>query len=143
MSAKLKPICQADELWITLYNLAVSAYDPSSQAAPTINTDKVGAPTGNVGAQTSFFSRIRSRTYGHANQEALEALLDTSTLLAEESFQDIPANQVLQQIEHLFALLNTLATSRDREALARALRQAELAGDAEEVKRLLSSMPRL
>lgn len=126
LSTRLKLVCDLDPLWITLYNLAVSAYDPSSQAA-----------------KNTFFPRIRSLTSGHPNQEALEALLDTSILMAEETFEDIPENQLLQRIEELFSLLNTLATSRDREALARALRQAELAGDEEEVKRLLNSMPRL
>ncbi|MBI4437753.1 DNA primase [Candidatus Uhrbacteria bacterium] len=126
LRARLASVSQASELWIILYNLACNAYDPSSQSA-----------------QTSFFSRIRSLTAGHPNQEALEALLDTSILMAEVTFQDIPENQVLAQIEDLFALLNTLSTSHEREVLARALRQAELAGDQEEVKRLLSTMPRL
>ncbi len=139
LSVRIEPVLQADDLWITLYKLAVSAYDPNSQAAPTHNHYAVGAPTDNVGAQTSYFSRIRSLTDGHTHQEALEALLDTSILMAEETFQDLPENLVLQQIEHLFSLLNTLAISRDREALARALRQAELAGDDKEVQRLLNS----
>lgn len=124
--ARLKPLALNSQLWITLYNLALSAYDPSSQAA-----------------QTSHFSRIRSLTSGHADQEALEALLDTSILMAEETFADIPENQWLPRIEELFSVLSTLGLSRDREALARALRQAELVGDQEEVKRLLNSMPRL
>ncbi|MBI5794366.1 DNA primase [Candidatus Uhrbacteria bacterium] len=125
-SYNLQPTTYDLSLWITLYKLSRSAYDPSSQAA-----------------KTSHFSRIRTLTSGHPHQEALEALLDTSLLMAEETFGDIPESQMLQQIEHLFSLLNTLSTSRDREALARALRQAELAGDEEEVKRLLSTMPRL
>lgn len=123
LRARLEAVLQESPLWITLYKIAESAYDPGS------------LPT-----QKSFFSRIRNLTSGHQDQAALEALLDTSTLLADETFQNIPENQLLEQIENLFSMLAALNKSRDREALARALRQAEQTGDDETVRRLLSEL---
>jgi DNA primase len=123
LRAQLETVLMGHPLWITLYKMANDAYDPGS------------LPT-----QKSFFSRIRSLTSGHTDQAALEALLDTSSFLADETFQDIPENQLLEQIDHLFSMLSALNTSRDRSALARALRQAEQAGDDETVRRLLSTL---
>ncbi len=123
LRARLEPVLQGDPLWITLYKIADNTYDPDS-----------------LPAQQSFFSRIRSLINGRTDQAALEARLDASTLLADETFRDTAQNLVLEQIEHLFALLHALAKSRGREALARALRQAEQAGDESTVRRLLSEL---
>ncbi len=123
LRARLASAFVDQPLWITLYKTAEAAYDPSS-----------------LPAQKSFFSRIRSLVTGHTDQAPLEALLDTSTLLADETFHGTPENIVLEQIDHLFSMLAALTVRGEREALARALRQAEQAGDEETVRRLLCEL---
>lgn len=113
----------SDPLWITLYNFAADTYDSASQLA-----------------QKTYFSRIKDLTDGHPSQALLCEMLDTSTFMADETFQDLPPQKVLDHIDHLFTLLDEEVTSQQRSTLARELRQAEAAGDAQAVTRLLSHL---
>jgi DNA primase len=119
LSARLADVFAENALWITLYTCAKSSYH-------------LDQPT-----QKSFFSRTLDLISGLPDQAALEALLDSSTILADETFQGLPENQQLEQIEKLFNLFAALNVSRGRNELARALRQAEQLGDEDEVKRLM------
>lgn len=123
LQSRLLEILKENELWITLYNLAKSPYDPQSQAA-----------------HQSFFSNIRSKLTGHPQQDALVAILDSSILMAEESFGDLEGLQVNAQIEDLFTLMGSLILKQKREETARLLRIAEQAGNKEEVTRLLEEL---
>jgi len=123
VSERLNAILGEDELWITLYNIAATTYDSTSQLA-----------------QKSYFSRIREALEGHPKQESLEALLDSSTLMAEQIFHNLPSQKVLEHIETLFTLLEESALKQGRDQLARDLRLAEQAGDTAAVKRLLEKL---
>ncbi len=120
---RLKAVLGEEDLWITLYNLAATTYDSTSQSA-----------------QKSYFSRIREALNGHPQQESLEALLDSSTLMAEQTFQNLPPQKVLEHVETLFALLESHAHKQGRDQLARDLRLAEQAGDTDAVARLLQQL---
>ncbi|MEK7620189.1 MAG: DNA primase [Patescibacteria group bacterium] len=111
------------EQWITLYKFAADTYDSASQPA-----------------QKPFFSRMKDLTDGHPSQALLCELLDTSMFMADETFQDLPPQKVLEHIDHLFSLLDEEATTQQRSTLARELRQAEAAGDTQAVMRLLSHL---
>ena len=114
---------EANELWTTLYNLAQEAYDSDSLAA-----------------QTTFFTRLRDRISGHQREQELLPLLDSSSLLAESTFQTMSPQQVLAHVEDLLAGLSKRVLKRDRTELARQLRQAEQAGDQEQVQALLARL---
>ncbi len=120
---RLSMVFSGQELWITLYNQAQSTYDSSSQSA-----------------QTSFFSRIRDGLDGHPQQESLEALLDSSTLMADHTFHELPQNKALEHVETLFHLMEESARKKGRENLARDLRLAEQAGDTQAVEQLLTQL---
>ncbi len=117
------PLLQDQELWIILYNLAKSTYDSGSQTA-----------------QYTFFSRIRDLLETHPMKESLQLLLDSSSFMVDQTFQDLPPQKVLEHIENLFLFLEGQTQKRDREALARDLRQAEAVGDQETVRRLLEQL---
>ncbi|NQV89702.1 MAG: DNA primase [Parcubacteria group bacterium] len=123
ISERLKIVLGEDDLWMTLYNMAVSTYDSTSQPA-----------------QKSFFSRIREALDGHPMQESLEALLDSSTLMAEQIFHNLSPQKVLEHIEILFHLLEESTLKQGREKLARDLRLAEQTGDTAAVARLLENL---
>jgi len=114
---------EGHELWIILYNLAKSTYDSGSQSA-----------------QNTFFSRIRDLLETHPMKETLQVLLDSSSFMVDQTFQDLPPQKVLEHIENLFLFLEEQTQKRDREALARDLRQAEAIGDQETVHRLLEQL---
>lgn len=120
---RLEKVCHGNEAWMTLYTLASDTYDSGSQPA-----------------QKSFFLRIRDMLAGHPKQDSLEELLDSSSFMADETFQDLPPQKVLEYIDHLFSLLEEHAQGQRREVLARNLRQAEALGDKEAVSRLLAQL---
>lgn len=120
---RLRQALEGHEVWITLYKLSEAAYDSGSQPA-----------------QKSFFSRIRDQLVGHSLQVSLEELLDTSTFMADDTFQGLPPNKVLEHIDHLFSLLAEEESHRRRETIVRELRQAEAASDREAVERLLRKL---
>jgi DNA primase len=123
MQDRLSAVLEGNQKWSDLYNLAKLAYDSGSQSA-----------------QKSFFSRIREQVTGQPNEDDLMRLLDTSTFLTDETFQDLSPQQVLKQIEHLYSLLERQSIKRNNELLARQLRQAEQSGDSQEVTRLLGQL---
>ncbi len=123
VSERLQIVLGNDELWTTLYNIAASTYDSTSQPA-----------------QKSYFSRIREALEGHPMQESLEALLDSSTLMAEQIFHNLSPQKVLEHIETLFHLLEESTLKQGREKLARDLRLAEQAGDTAAIARLLENL---
>lgn len=120
---RLEKTFAQEELWITLYKFAADTYDSASQPA-----------------QKTFFSRMKDLTEGHPSQALLCEVLDTSTFMADETFQNLPPQNVLEHIDQLFSLLDEEATSQQRSTLARELRQAEAAGDAQAITRLLSHL---
>jgi hypothetical protein len=120
---RLEGVFGDSQLWITLYRFAVAAYDAGSQPA-----------------QKTYFSRIRDLTDGHPLQKDLQESLDAATFMADETFQDLPPQKVLEHIDHLFASLEREEYIRRRERLARELRQAEAAGDAQVVRQLLEQL---
>jgi DNA primase len=120
---KLERAFEQDELWITLYRFIADTYDSGSQPA-----------------QKSFFLRITDLTQGHAIQDRLTEALATSAFMADETFQDLPPQKVLEHIDHLFSLLDEEATTSRRSQLARELRQAEASGDTQRVTELLRQL---
>lgn len=120
---KLGRAFEQDELWITLYRFIADTYDSDSQPA-----------------QKSFFSRITDLTQGHAMQDRLTEALATSAFMADETFQDLPPQKVLEHIDHLFNLLDEEETTSRRSQLARELRQAEASGDTQRVAELLRQL---
>ncbi|MBI4256688.1 DNA primase [Candidatus Uhrbacteria bacterium] len=117
---RLEKVFEGNELWITLYKLAADTYYSGSQPA-----------------QKTYFSRIQDLISSHPQQASLQQLLDTSLFMADETFQDLPPQKVLEHIDHLFSMLDEEAASQSKNVLARELRQAEAAGDAQAVARLL------
>ncbi|NQV90031.1 DNA primase [Candidatus Uhrbacteria bacterium] len=120
---RLEKVSRNNESWEALYKIAAETYAEASQ------------PT-----QKSFFLRIRDMLDGHPLQASLEELLDTSSFMADETFQDLPPQKVLEHIDHLFSSLEEHALGKRREILARDLRQAEAVGDTETVSRLLTQL---
>lgn len=120
---RFKNLLNTQELWITLYNLALETYDLDSQTA-----------------QKSFFLRVQNLLIDHEKQESLESMLNASMFMAEEIINALPPQKVLEQIEHLFMLLEEEKKARTREALARQLRQAEMAEDKEAIARILKQL---
>ncbi|MCR4313632.1 MAG: DNA primase [Candidatus Uhrbacteria bacterium] len=120
---RLEKAFGGQELWITLYKFAADTYDSASQPA-----------------QKPFFSRMKDLTDNHPSQALLCEMLDTSMFMADETFQDLPPQKVLEHIDHLFTLLDEEVTAQQRSTLARELRQAEAVGDAQAVIQLLSQL---
>ncbi len=120
---RLEKVLEGEALWITLYKLAADTYDSGSQPA-----------------QKTHFSRIQDLLSGHPDQAELQQLLDTSVFMADETFQDLPPQKVLEHIDQLFSLLHEDLTAHKRVVLARELRQAEATGDTATISALLSQL---
>jgi len=120
---RLEKVFQGEELWITLYKLAADTYDSGSQPA-----------------QKTYFSRIQDLISGHPQQASLFALLETSMFMADETFQDLPPQKVLEHIDQLLCMLDEEFTSHKRVVLARELRQAEATGDSATISALMSQL---
>ncbi len=113
----------SSELWITLYKILEEEYDLASNSA-----------------QKSIFSRVRNKVDGRQDRDQLLPIIDTSSLLAEQTFADLSRLQVLEQLDNLFVALDRSNTKLRRAELARKLRQAEAAGDNDTVARLLTQL---
>jgi DNA primase len=120
---RLEKAFAQEALWITLYKMAADTYDSASQSA-----------------QKSIFSRMKDLTDGHPDQSLLCEALDTSVFMADETFQDLSPQKVLEHIDQLFTFLDEEVAAQTRTLLARELRQAEAAGDTEAVSRLLRKL---
>ncbi|MBT5808652.1 toprim domain-containing protein, partial [Candidatus Uhrbacteria bacterium] len=120
---KLKAHLPSSKLWITLYKLMEEGYD-----------------SGVTSAQKSNFSRLRTTVDGHQMREELLPLLDKTSILAEQTFRELPRVKVLKQLENLFNTLERGVDKRHRANVARELRQAEAAGDQAAVSRLLDQL---
>ncbi|TAL50764.1 DNA primase [Patescibacteria group bacterium] len=120
---RLEKVFEGEELWITLYKLAADTYYSVSQPA-----------------QKTHFSRIQDLLSGHPQQAVLQHMLDTSMFMADETFQDLPPQKVLEHIDQLFCLLDEELTAHKRVTLARELRQAEATGDTEAISALMSQL---
>lgn len=88
----------------------------------------------------SFFALTRSMLERDPSQEYLLPLLDKSSLIAEQTFENIASSAVLPQLKILFETLRASDLHSRRSIIAQKLRQAEDAGDAEAVKKLLSEL---
>jgi len=73
-------------------------------------------------------------------REELLPLLDKTSILAEQTFRELPRVKVLKQLENLFNTLERGVDKRHRANVARELRQAEAAGDQAAVSRLLDQL---
>ena len=87
--------------------------------------------------KTDFFAQTRNVLLSDPMQESLLSLLDQSSLMAEEAFENIALPAVLPQLNTLFETLRASDLHARRSVIAQKLRQAEDAGDTEAVKRLL------
>jgi DNA primase len=120
---KLSEELTADEPSKRLYRFVVSTYDP------TVNP-----------AQKSFFERLRSVLESDPSQEDLLHLLDKSSLLAEQTFEQLSPSLVQEQVTSLYNLLQARHSSLRKSLLAAKLRQAESAGDHEAVQQLMREL---
>jgi DNA primase len=123
---RMTPVFGSEPQWGQLYNLAGLAYDSASQSA-----------------QKSFFARIREQLASHDPDGQLTALLDSSTFMVDETFHDLPPQQVLIQIDTLLSMFAGQAQKDARRRFAQEIRQAEQAGDTQKVKQLLEQLSHL
>jgi DNA primase len=92
-------------------------------------------------AKTStFFASTRNLLINDPLKEHLLSLLDQSSLMAEQTFENLSPSARLTQLNILLEILRTTDRQEKRSVLAQKLRQAEDAGDAEAVKKLLSEL---
>ncbi len=87
--------------------------------------------------KVDFFAQTRNVLLSDPVQESLLSLLDQSSLMAEEAFENIALPAVLPQLNTLFETLRASDLHARRSVIAQKLRQAEDAGDTEAVQRLL------
>lgn len=120
---RLEKVFTGSDVWITLYKFIADTYDSGSQPA-----------------QKPFFSRIQDLIIGRPDAQTLTEVLNTSTFMADETFQDLPPQKVLEYIDEVLVLLDEEIIASQRSALARALRQAEAAGDTQAVGRILQQL---
>ena len=107
-----------------LYNFVESTYTSNIEAAK----------------MQPFFPRVRSLLEHDPLKESILSLLDESSLVAEQLFENLSPNACLTQLNTLFETLQATDRHSDRSVLAQKLRQAEDAGDVETVKKLLSEL---
>lgn len=113
----------SSELWITLYKILEEGYDFASKSA-----------------QKSIFSWVRDKADGHNDRDQLLPIIDESSLLADQTFSELPRTQVLEQLESLFLALQQGKTTQARVEIARQLREAEATGNKDAVARLLKQL---
>jgi DNA primase len=123
---KIAPVFALDETWAKLYNFAKLAYDSRSQSA-----------------QQSLFARLREHLESQDSAEELVSLLNSSTFMVDETFHDMPPQQVLNQIDALLSMFAGQAQKDARMRLAQEIRQAEQAGNTEKVTQLLEQLSKL
>jgi DNA primase len=123
---KISPVFVLDETWAQLYNFAKLAYDSRSQSA-----------------QQSLFARLREYLESQDSAEELVSLLNSSTFMVDETFHDMPPQQVLTQIDALLSMFAGQAQKDARMRLAQEIRQAEQAGDTDKVTQLLEQLSKL
>ncbi|OGL98577.1 hypothetical protein A2318_00555 [Candidatus Uhrbacteria bacterium RIFOXYB2_FULL_45_11] len=73
-------------------------------------------------------------------KESLLSLLDQSSLIAEQLFENLSPASCLTQLNILFETLRATDRQKSRSILAQKLRQAESAGDVDAVNKLLSEL---
>lgn len=88
----------------------------------------------------SFFAKARSILQSDPLKESLLSLLDESSLIAEQQFENLSPASCLTQLNILFETLHATDRHSTRSVLAQKLRQAEDAGDVETVQKLLSEL---
>jgi DNA primase len=90
--------------------------------------------------QKSFFLHARALLQNHPEQERLISLLDQSSLMAEQAFENCAPSAVPSQLKNLIETLREIDLQHKRSMLAQKLHKAEDAGDAEAVKKLLAEL---
>ena len=120
---KMNEDLTSDEVSKRLYRFVVSTYDPHVNPA-----------------QKSFFERLRSALEREPSQEDLLHLLDKTSLLSEQTFEQMSPSLVQEQVTSLYNLLQARYSSSRRSLLAAKLRQAESAGDHEAVQKLMREL---
>ena len=88
----------------------------------------------------SFFAKARNLLQSDPSKETLLSLLDQSSLIAEQQFENLSPASCLTQLNTLFETLHATDRQSKRSILAQKLRQAEDAGDVEAVNKLLSEL---
>ncbi len=89
-----------------------------------------------------FFFRLRDEIEREKREDLLH-LLDETSLLAEKTFSSLSESAVQQQVDRLLVLMAHEHGQQVRKEVAGKLRQAELAGDNEEVLQLLRQLNNL
>lgn len=88
----------------------------------------------------TFFAKARSILQSDPTKDSLLSLLDQSSLIAEQLFENLSPASCLTQLNILFETLRATDRQKSRSILAQKLRQAESAGDVETVNKLLSEL---
>lgn len=88
----------------------------------------------------TFFAKARSILQNDPTKDSLLSLLDQSSLIAEQLFENLSPASCLTQLNILFETLRATDRQKSRSVLAQKLRQAESAGDVETVNKLLSEL---
>lgn len=127
------------ELFTSVYNLISVDYLPSDNIKRLYNYCVNEYHHTGQTVQKSFFKRLRS-TLESEKQEDLIDLLDKSSLLAEEAFQNLSQTKVLEQLNRLIVLLKVSFLKDQKKNLAIKIRQAESAGDQSEIHKLIKQL---
>lgn len=88
----------------------------------------------------TFFAKVRMLLQSDPTKESLLSLLDQSSLIAEQLFENLSPASCLTQLNILFETLRATDRQKSRSILAQKLRQAESAGDVDAVNKLLSEL---
>lgn len=87
-----------------------------------------------------FFAKARNILQSDPLKESLLSLLDESSLIAEQQFENLSPASCLTQLNMLFETLHATDRQSKRSVLAQKLRQAEDAGDVDAVNKLLTEL---
>lgn len=123
---KFAPVFASESSWEQLYNFAKLAYDSRSQSA-----------------QQPLFARLRDHLASQDSADELLNLLNSSVFRVDETFRDLPPQQVLSQIDALLSMFAGQAQKDARMRLAQEIRQAEQAGDTQRVTQLLEQLSKI
>ncbi len=122
--AELAKVHMEDPQLENLYKFLQEAYDANIEMAKT----------------AGFFAQARSLLQSDPSKESLLSMLDESSLIAEQPFENLSAASSLTQLNTLFETLHATDRQSKRSILAQKLRQAESAGDDAAVQQLLSEL---
>jgi DNA primase len=143
-----------DQAWSLLFGLFINDSFSSGPLVPSLekflpgrspilqelyNTAKILYNSGIPAPVQSFFSRLRDELEEAQREEQIH-LLDEISLLAEHIFSSMSETAVRQQVDTLQSVLTRHLFLQRRDEIAKKLRRAEQAGDAEAVRALLQEL---